>query len=417
MEKRQSAVLIGHSYKRTRSTDSNPKSRVMNILITALSSSTGPSGICRHAYSLVCCAASRTEISEVTLVIGKWQEEYFRHSFRIEGTKVSVIVVDTCNDAFARNFWYLWELPKLLDALAADILHLSFPVPIRRNALNCPVVVSLHDLYPYDEPHNFGFPKVFFNRAFLQRCLEEADLVACVSETTLSRLATRFPKIARRKSVVVHNCVNINSDKPSAPVITGQPFFLMVAQHRANKNIPLALRAFGTLLEKGRIERRTSLVLLGNRGPETATIKAVIEREVLGDRVKMMDSVSDGELAWLYKSCDLLLAPSLVEGFGLPIVEGLLCGSRVVCSDIPTFREIGGEACHYFDLDSGKEVSALAAVICDALDTPRRISENLDRFSLGEIANKLMVVYVDLREGSMQAVKRNETVALHPAGL
>jgi glycosyltransferase involved in cell wall biosynthesis len=197
----------------------------MNILVTALSSSTGPSGICRHAYSLVCCAASRREISEVTLVIGKWQEEYFRHSFRIEGTKVNVIAVNIRNDAIARNRWYLWELPKLLDALASDILHLSFPVPIRRSALNCPVVVSLHDLYPYDEPHNFGFPKVFFNRAFLQRCLKEADLVACVSETTLSRLSTRFPQVAHRKSVVVHNCVNISSDRLSAPVLEGRPFF------------------------------------------------------------------------------------------------------------------------------------------------------------------------------------------------
>src|ERR1700761_7931826 len=109
MEKRQSAVLIGHSYKRTRSTDSNPKSRVMNILITALSSSTGPSGICRHAYSLVCCAASRREISEVTLVIGRWQEEYFRHSFRMEGTRVKVVTVNIRNLAVTRNLWYLLE--------------------------------------------------------------------------------------------------------------------------------------------------------------------------------------------------------------------------------------------------------------------------------------------------------------------
>jgi glycosyltransferase involved in cell wall biosynthesis len=387
----------------------------MNILVTALSSSSGPSGICRHAYSLICCAASRREISEVTLVIGKWQEEYFRHSFRMEGTKVNVVTINIRNDAIARNLWYLWELPKLLDTLAADILHLSFPVPIRRNAINRPVVVSLHDLYPYDEPHNFGFPKVFFNRAFLKRCLKEADLVACVSETTLSRLSTRFPKIAQRKSVVVHNCVNISSDRLSDPVFDGQPFFLMVAQHRANKNIPLALKAFRVLLEKDRIEKRTLLLLLGNHGPETAAIKSVIEREALGDRVKMMDSVSDEELTWLYKRCDLLLAPSLMEGFGLPVAEGLLCGSRVVCSDIPTFREIGGEACHYFDLNSGKDVSALATVICDALKTPRRTSENLDRFSLAEIARKLMVVYVDLRDGSIKT-KRAETVALHPAG-
>src|SRR5271163_3019794 len=109
---------------RTTLIDSGRKRKVMNILVTALSSSTGPSGICRHAYSLVCCAASRREISEVTLVIGKWQEEYFKHSFRMEGTKVNVITVNIRNDAIARNLWYLWELPKLLDALASDILHL-----------------------------------------------------------------------------------------------------------------------------------------------------------------------------------------------------------------------------------------------------------------------------------------------------
>jgi glycosyltransferase involved in cell wall biosynthesis len=397
----------------------------MNILITALSSSTGPSGICRHAYSLVCCAASRKEISQVTLVIGKWQESYFRHSFRIEGVKLNVVIANIRNDAIARNLWYLWELPKLANAVAADIIHLSFPVPIRRATLNCPVVVSLHDLYPYDEPDNFGFPKVYFNRAFLLRCLREVDLVACVSETTLTRLDTRFPMIAQKKGVVVHNCVNINADRhsfinsgrDSFPVITERPFVLIVAQHRANKNITMALRAFGELLKEEKIDRRTLLLLLGNHGPETATIKAVIEREALGDSIKLIDGVSDEELIWLYKNCDILLAPSFMEGFGLPVVEGLLCGSRVVCSDIPTFREIGGEACHYFDLYSGKgSPTLLANAICDALTRPRRKPEGLDRFSLEEIARNLMTVYRGLQEGSVETTKRTETVALHPAG-
>jgi glycosyltransferase involved in cell wall biosynthesis len=388
----------------------------MNILITALSSSTGPSGICRHAYGLVCCAASRKEISQVTLVIGRWQESYFRHSFRIEGVKLNVVIADIRNDAFSRNLWYLWELPKLASAVAADMIHLSFPVPIRRATLNCPVVVSLHDLYPYDEPDNFGFPKVYFNRAFLQRCLKEVDLVACVSETTLCRLNARFPMIAQKKGLIVHNCVNINSGRHSSPVITGQPFFLMVAQHRANKNITMALGAFGELLKRERIDRRTLLLLLGNHGPETATIRSVIEREALEDNIRLIDGVSDEELIWLYKSCDILLAPSFMEGFGLPVVEGLLCGSRVVCSDIPAFREIGGEACHYFDLHAGKGSSALATAICDALTEPRRIPEDLDRFSLEEIARNLMNVYLGLQQGSIEASKRSEAVALHPAG-
>src|SRR3989442_8150133 len=202
----------------------------MNLLITAISSATGPSGICRHAYNLVRCAASRGEISQITLALGKWQESYFRNSFNLEAIKVKLLSVDIANDAFARNIWYLRDLPMLANEVAADIVHLSFPVPIRRSATRCPVVVSLHDLYPYDEPNNFGFPKVFFNRVFLQQCLKEVDCVACVSETTLSRLKVRFPRFAHRKSVVVHNCVTIGSIERVLPVGQQCKFVLMVAQ-------------------------------------------------------------------------------------------------------------------------------------------------------------------------------------------
>ena len=140
----------------------------MNLLITAISAATGPSGICRHAYNLVRCAASRKEIVQITLAVGKWQERYFRSSFDLEDAKLTIVSVDISNDAFARNRWYLKRLPILADDVVADVVHLSFPVPIRRSMVRCPVVVSLHDLYPYDEPDNFGFPRVFFNRVFLQ---------------------------------------------------------------------------------------------------------------------------------------------------------------------------------------------------------------------------------------------------------
>ncbi len=90
--------------------------------------------------------------------------------------KLKIVTVKISNEAFARNLWYIRELPKLANAVAADIVHLSFPAPIRKNTLRCPVVVSLHDLYPYDEPNNFGFPKVFFNRVFLHQCLRKSTV-------------------------------------------------------------------------------------------------------------------------------------------------------------------------------------------------------------------------------------------------
>jgi glycosyltransferase involved in cell wall biosynthesis len=370
----------------------------MNLLITAISSATGPSGICRHAYNLARCAASRGEILQITLAIGNWQESYFKASFNFEDVRIKVVSVDISNDAFARNIWYLRDLPKLADEVAADIVHLSFPVPIRRSAMRCPVVVSLHDLYPYDEPNNFGFPKVFFNRVFLQQCLKEVDGVACVSETTLSRLKERFARFAHRKSVVVHNCVTIDSNKPVLPAGKRCKFALMVAQHRANKNIPLALKAFGELLQRKKIEKHAALLVVGNDGPETAAIKSLIKERSLGASVELLNGLSDGELRWLYANCEFLMAPSSMEGFGLPIVEGLFCGCRVVCSDIPSFREIGGDACHYFDLHAKSDSFALVEAICNALDEPARRAKRLDRFFIENVAREYAALYAHLRE-------------------
>src|SRR5246127_1699685 len=99
----------------------------MNLLITAVSSATGPSGICRHAYNLALCAAGRGEVLQITLALGKWQELYFRNSFNLNAIRANIVSVDIPNEAFARNIWYLRELPKLADKVAADIVHLSFP--------------------------------------------------------------------------------------------------------------------------------------------------------------------------------------------------------------------------------------------------------------------------------------------------
>jgi len=331
---------------------------------------------------------------------------YFRNAFDLKAIRVNVVSVNSANDAFVRNLWYLRELPKLADEVAADIVHLSFPAPIRRSAMRCPIVVSLHDLYPYEEPNNFGFPKVFFNRVFLQQCLKEVDCVACVSEITQSRLKVRFPRFAYRKSVVVHNCVTIGSNQPVLPAGRRCKFALMVAQHRANKNIPLAVKAFEELLRRKKIDKHASLLLVGNHGPETAAIKALIRQRSLEASVELIDGVSDGELRWLYTNCEFVMAPSSMEGFGLPIAEGLFCGSRIVCSDIPAFREIGGDACHYFDLHAESESSAMVEAICNALAEPARPAKRLERFLLENVAREYATLYLQLRDGALGMVGR-----------
>src|SRR5215471_778583 len=160
----------------------------MHVLISAVSSARRPSGICRHAVNLASSLAATQAVSRVTLFVGPWQAGYFRQAFNLTGTRIDLRAAGVENSAYARNVWYYRTLPKLARDLGADIAHLSFPAPISRRRFPCPVVCSLHDLYPYDVPANFGSWRVLFNRSFLRRCLRQSDVVVCSSDFTRNRL-------------------------------------------------------------------------------------------------------------------------------------------------------------------------------------------------------------------------------------
>jgi glycosyltransferase involved in cell wall biosynthesis len=82
-------------------------------------------------------------------------------------------------------------------------------------------------------------------------------------------------------------------------------------------------------------------------------------------------------------------------------VEGLVCGSRVVCSDISAFREVGGDACHYFDPLAESDSSAMVEAICNALAEPARPAKRLERFFLENIAREYAALYSQLREDAL----------------
>ena len=110
----------------------------------------------------------------------------------------------------------------------------------------------------------------------------------------------------------------------------------------ATKTSTLYCEIFKQLLSKGVIDSAKRLLLVGMPGPETARIHRSIREGNLTRQVMLVSGISDAEMQWCYRNCDLLLAPSIIEGFGLPVAEALLAGCRVVCSDIPSFREVGG---------------------------------------------------------------------------
>jgi len=389
----------------------------VKILIAAASFASNMSGLQRHALNVVRCLLPETEISSIHLVIAPWQRNLLQDSGFRQNARVTTHVAEMNRSSLSRNLWYYRRLPELASELHADLVHLSYPMPVNAAAFRCPTMVTLHDLYPYEMPMNFGFPKFIFNRMVLQQCLRNTDAIACVSETTLLRLKQYLPNAVWQKAVRIYNCVEAQPNRnahPPLPAWGSHRFLLCVAQHRRNKNIPLLIAAFDRLLRAGRIASDMKLMIIGIAGPETRDIHRMVSTLGLDCKVCFFEGVSEAELQWCYMRCEAVVSPSTVEGFGLPIAEALLAGCRVICSDIPAFREVGDGECRFVALEKSAE-ETLAAAIVAALHEPKGLPRTLQQFSAPVLAKQYTSLYRRLIASAIPSEAASVAASINPA--
>jgi glycosyltransferase involved in cell wall biosynthesis len=388
----------------------------MRIVVAAVSSNRAMSGVSRHAANLVKGLVTRPDVSALHLLVAPWEYKYVCESISQTDTRLHIHAVQLQTGTLKRNLWYYRTLPLVAEQLHADIVHIAYPSPIRASAFACPVVVTLHDLYPYDIPSNFGFPKVVFNQIILQQCLKNANAIACVSDSTRLRLGVRIPW-ALSKAVTILNCVESGPIPVKPPFVStweDAPFLLCVAQHRRNKNILRALRAFRHLTDVNSVSTKMRFVIVGMSGPESADLYRFVRAAHLTDRVSFVSGISDAELQWCYRNCEVLLAPSSIEGFGLPVIEGQFAGCRIVCSAIPAFREVGGKGCRFVELRPDAD-EMFEREIVSALRESKPAPARLPHLAPGYISQQYLKLYQLLL--AVPGVSLEAARQQHPAGL
>ncbi len=179
-------------------------------------------------------------------------------------------------------------------------------------------------------------------------------------------------------------------------VPTDREYVLTPAARRPNKNIPGLLRALALLPA----ESSPLLVLPGADGGRDEEIAALIEKLGIGDRVVFPGWVDDATLDTLYSNALGLIFPSLMEGFGLPILEAMQCGCPVATSNRSSMPEIGGDAAIYFDpTDEAAIADAITTLSTDSLLRDRLSAAGLARaaeFNWDRTADATVAIYKEL---------------------
>ncbi|MDP1807869.1 MAG: glycosyltransferase family 1 protein, partial [Acidimicrobiales bacterium] len=141
-------------------------------------------------------------------------------------------------------------------------------------------------------------------------------------------------------------------------LVPSQPFVLAVGQLVPRKGLDGLLEAVARTSGVG-------LVVCGPDGGQGAELQALARRLHLDGRATFLGRVSDEQLAGLYQSAAAVVAASVDEGFGLPLLEAMAAGAPVIATDIPAFREVGGSAPRYVPVGDS---AALATAITDVVE-------------------------------------------------
>lgn len=224
---------------------------------------------------------------------------------------------------------------------AGRTLHPRLPPPIR-------TVCTVHDLNHLVVPETMQRATRWSHQLWFERDLRHADAVVANSRGTAQRLRSALgiePAAVVRPGLEARFHPLSEAERTTARAALArlgiaEPYLLSVATLEPRKNVEAVFRAFLELKERGALPRH-QLVLAGKNGWHNRALSEAL-RAAHGRGVRTPGYVPDELLPALYALSDLVLLPSLYEGFGMPALEARACGARVLVSDAPELCEAAG---------------------------------------------------------------------------
>lgn len=267
------------------------------------------------------------------------------------------------------------SMPLACRRLGALLLHVNYIAP---PLCPCPTVVTIHDLSFEFFPHLFSPRDYLVLSRLVPYSARRAAKVITVSENSKRDIMRRYRLPEERIAVTYEGAddrfkplqdeAGLEAIKRKYEIV-GR-FILALGNLEPRKNLGRLVEAYGALRRGGRIEHK--LVVVGRaRWRESELYRVVRERGLVGE-VIFTGYLPQEDLPLLYNAADLFLFPSLYEGFGLPPLEAMACGTPVIASNSSSLPEVVGDAGLLVD---PHDTSAIAQAIDDLLTRPDRRSE------------------------------------------
>jgi len=284
-----------------------------------------------------------------------------------------------------RLLFAMLRLPK-----DAAVLSPGYNVPL---FVVRPYIFIIHDLNHIDRPENSSLLKKLYYNLIMRRACHNAFRVLTVSEFSRQRIIS-WAKVPADHVVNIGNGVAECYRDDVEPYNPGYQYLLCVGNRKAHKNESRVLEAFAA----AEIDWGIHLIFTGNASEE---LMLQCRRLGVEKRVIFMGRVPEENLPGLYKGALALVFPSLYEGFGLPVIEAMACGTPVLTSNTTSLPEVAGDAALLVDPSSINQIKTGIEKLCSdsvlRLNLSQKGLQRAKLFKWDEVASRVKVILAKMQ--------------------
>jgi glycosyltransferase involved in cell wall biosynthesis len=333
---------------------------IMRIGINALFRGK-PTGVPNYICHLVNQLSAAPDDNEYVVFTTPQNEQYLpRNAAHVQQVHCAA---GSDNPAY-RRLWEQFALPKLINSYNLDVLHC--PMNVLPMKSSCPAVVTMLDMQYFVNPQHFTFLRKTYLKYAMRATQRRADGIIAISNAVKREIEYYLGKNGGEIRVV-----HFGVSQKFRPIddqdlieamkkkygINGN-YIMFPGYPHVRKNLPRLVKAFSKVVAD--LHENCTFVIAGELGKfetdernirQAISDKGIYGKVIFAGYVPSDTTETEGvpDMVLMMNGAQVMAYPSLYEGFGLPVIEAMACGTPVLSSDIPVMREVCGEAAEYVD--------------------------------------------------------------------